>query len=100
MQIKQAAAAGTLESSDVFVEMRPSPQPLSIELNSPVKAQFGEQILASVNEVLAEQGVREGHVHLEDHGALDCTIRARVLACLARANGAGPTDAVPAGEDR
>lgn len=84
MQMKEPAVAGTLESSDVLVEMIPGDKPLVIELESPVKAQFGESILASVREVLEGRGVKSGTVRLNDHGALDCTIRARVEACLAR----------------
>lgn len=84
MQMKEPAFAGTLESSDVLVEMIPGNKPLLIELESPVKAQFGDSILASVREVLAAHGVSSGTVKLNDHGALDCTIRARVETCLAR----------------
>lgn len=87
MQIKEPAIAGTLESSDVLVEMTPGSDTLEIELNSPVKAQFGESILASVQEILKENKIENGHVKLDDHGALDCTIRARVLTCLRRASG-------------
>lgn len=89
MEIKQQALAGTLESSDVLVEMIPEACPLEIELSSPVKAQFGEEILNTVREVMADQGVEQGRIRLEDRGALDCTIRARLLACLERAQGQG-----------
>lgn len=89
MEIKQQALAGTLESSDVLVEMIPENCPLAIELSSPVKAQFGEDILNTVREVMAEQGITEGRIRLEDRGALDCTIRARLLTCLERAQAQG-----------
>lgn len=87
MEIKKQAVAGTLESSDVLVEMSPAEGELQIDLESPVKAQFGESILKTVEEVLADEGVKSGKIKLNDHGALDCTIRARVIACLERASG-------------
>lgn len=89
MEIKKQAIAGTLESSDVLVEMTPQDGPLEIELSSPVKAQFGEEIIQTVKTVMAEQGVSKGKVRLDDRGALDCTIRARVLACLERTQDQG-----------
>ena len=36
------ASAGTLESSDVFVEIAPAENGIEIDLNSVVQAQFGE----------------------------------------------------------
>ena len=39
------ASAGTMESSDVFVELEPA-QGRSIELHSVVEAQFGDSIRA------------------------------------------------------
>lgn len=87
MEITKQAVAGTVESSDVLVEMSPAEGELQIDLESPVKAQFGESILKTVEEVLKNEGVSSGKVKLQDHGALDCTIRARVLACLHRASG-------------
>ncbi len=86
MQINHQAIAGTLESSDVLVEMIPHDSELVIELQSPVEIQFGESIRHTVAEVLAEHGVKSGIVRLEDRGALDCTIRARLEACLLRAS--------------
>ena len=49
-----------MESSDVYVEIEPSDNGLSIQLESVVKKQFGEKIQAVVKEVLEEQGVEIG----------------------------------------
>lgn len=86
MEVKKKARAGTLESSDVLVTVEPSGS-LEIKIESPVKKQFGQAILATVQEVLDEKGVRSGSIRLADQGALDCTIRARLTTALRRAGG-------------
>ena len=83
-KIKQPAQAGTLESNDVVVMVAPASDGIGIELSSIVIEQFGEQIKAVVAEVLKQQGITEALVKVNDRGALDCTIKARVLAALAR----------------
>ncbi|GMA41095.1 hypothetical protein GCM10025883_31400 [Mobilicoccus caccae] len=40
-----------------------------------------------VKETLAELGVDSGRIVVEDKGALDCTLRARVQAACLRASG-------------
>ena len=85
MELKQEALAGTLESSDLFIRVSPSEDPLEIVIKSEVIHQFGDQIRATVEEVFARFGVTSGIVVIEDKGALDCTIRARVQAALLRA---------------
>lgn len=82
------ASAGTVESSDVYVEIEPSSDGgLEIELESVVEAQFGEAIRASIAQVLAENGVANAHVRVVDRGALDCVIRARVETAVLRGKG-------------
>ena len=78
------ATAGTMESSDVYVEIEPAANGLSIELESVVKAQFGPLILSTVKEVLEECGVKNAKVRIADRGALDCVIRARVETAVMR----------------
>ena len=81
------ASAGTLESSDVFVEIAPAENGIEIDLNSVVQAQFGEEILAVVREVLTECGVENASLRIQDRGALDCVIRARVETAVLRGKG-------------
>ena len=76
--ILYSASAGTLESSDVYVEVAPAESGIQIDLNSVVQAQFGDDILAVVREVLNECGVDNARLTVQDRGALDCVIRARV----------------------
>jgi len=82
-EIKKRASAGTLESSDAYVEIESASQ-LEIEIESAVGAQFGDSIRASVEAVLGEYGVEKAHVHVVDQGALDCVIRARVETAIRR----------------
>ena len=85
--ILRSASAGTLESSDVFVEIAPAENGIEIDLNSVVQALFGDEILAVVLEVLADCGVENAHVSVQDRGALDCVIRARVETAINRGKG-------------
>ena len=87
MGILKCASAGTLESSDAYVEIEPSKNGLNIQLESVVKTQFGEQIQMVVKEVLAENGVENANVHVIDRGALECVIRARVETAVLRGKG-------------
>ncbi|AKO31060.1 citrate lyase ACP [[Haemophilus] ducreyi] len=84
MQITKTAVAGTLESSDVQIRIAPSTT-MDIEINSSVAKQFGEDILNSVTAVLAQFEVSSAQIIIEDKGALDCVLRARLKAALLRA---------------
>ena len=87
MEIKNAFA-GTLESGDILIQISPSESTgLTIDLDSTVSFQFGEQIKSLINETLQELGVDNAVVTAKDKGALDCTIRARVTAAAVRATG-------------
>lgn len=86
MNIGKQASAGTLESSDAEVRVYPSDE-LKLEVKSSVYAQFGEQIEATIKEVLDNLDITSGEVVIDDRGALDCTIRSRVQTAVFRANG-------------
>jgi len=87
MEIRKTAVAGTMESSDVYVEIGPGCGKLEVTLDSVVQEQFGEDILRVVDEVLTEQGVTDAAVRLYDRGALECVIRARVETAILRGKG-------------
>ena len=84
MKIVKNAVAGTLESSDVYVQVEPN-EGIEVAIESVVLVQFGDAIKASVMEVLAENEVTNAKVSVNDRGAIDCTIRARVETALKRA---------------
>ena len=86
-EIVRRAVAGTLESSDVYVELEPSDSGIEVKIDSVVLSQFGAQIRRVVDEVLNAQGVTCARVSLMDRGALDCVIRARVETAVMRAKG-------------
>ncbi len=86
MNITSIAVAGTLESSDIYVEVEPC-DTLELEIESVVLNQFGEEIRATILSVLEELGVTTGRISVQDKGAIDCTIRARVETAVRRAGG-------------
>jgi citrate lyase subunit gamma (acyl carrier protein) len=87
MQINRKAVAGTLESSDVFIQVEPSNEGIKIDLESVVINQFGEEIERVVRDVLEEFQVENIKIQVKDRGAVECAIRARVETALRRAEG-------------
>lgn len=85
-QIIKRAVAGTMESSDVFAELEPA-DGLTVEVDSVVERQFGDEIRRVAMDVLAEKGIDNARLHLVDRGALSCVIRARVETVADRAKG-------------
>ena len=83
MDILKSASAGTLESSDAYVQIEPAAG-LDIQVESVVYNQFGDAIREVVAEVLREQGVEKAAVRIVDRGALECVIRARVETAVLR----------------
>ena len=86
MEIVKNASAGTMESSDVYVEIEPADK-LELQLESVVLAQFGEEIRTVVQDVLNQCGVEKANVRVVDRGALECVIRARVETAIVRGRG-------------
>lgn len=84
MKIVRSASAGTMESSDAYVEIEPGTGGIDIRLDSVVKAQYGDAIEATIQEVLKENQVDSAVIRVVDRGALDCVIRARVETAVVR----------------
>jgi len=87
MDILKRASAGTMESSDAYVEIEPGQGGLKIELESVVKAQFGDDIENVIREVMDEFGVQNAGVRVVDRGALECVLRARLETAVLRGKG-------------
>ena len=87
--IKQKACAGTLESSDIYVEIAPAAAGSGINLNltSVVMQQFGDQIESVIRQTLDQLDVKDAELTVSDRGAVDCTIRARVETAVCRGKG-------------
>ena len=86
MEILKPASAGTMESSDAYVEIEPAKK-LTVSVESVVAKQFGDKIETAVREVLKDCGVKCAAVRIVDRGALECVIRARVETAVMRSGG-------------
>ena len=86
MELIKSAVAGTMESSDAYVEIEPA-EGLQIQLESVVAQQFGDAIRTVVKDVLAEQGVENAKIRVVDRGALECVLRARIETAVVRGKG-------------
>ena len=87
MEIKMSASAGTMESSDAYVEIEPGTDGVKLQLESVVMGQFGQSIETAVRNVLQDLEVENANVRVVDRGALECVIRARVETAILRGKG-------------
>ncbi|MGI6451968.1 MAG: citrate lyase acyl carrier protein [Syntrophomonadaceae bacterium] len=83
MELTRESAAGSLEKSDCLVTVKPSKQ-LALEIESSVMMRYGNQIRKVVNDALEEMQVTSGYIRVQDNGALDYCLRARVITALKR----------------
>lgn len=84
MNIKKQAICGTLLSNDCLVAIEPGDGDIKIQIESIVKDAFGDQIEIAIREKLSEMNIGSCHVKIDDKGALDCTIKARVEVAVNR----------------
>ena len=84
MEIKKAATAGTLESSDCQVTVEKGEGNVDFFMESSVINQYGNQIRKVELETLKNLGVSDVKLTIVDKGALDCTIKARIEAAVYR----------------
>ena len=79
---------GTNNKGDALVclELRPCGA-VELELNSKVLLKYGESIRQSILDTLMENGIMSAKVKVDDYGALDFVIRARVETAAKRALG-------------
>jgi len=86
MKIQRKGQAGTMQSSDLMVVVEPA-DGLVIEIESTVKKQFEHLIRAKLEQVLAKHGAADARISVNDRGALDYAIEARLETALRRAGG-------------
>jgi citrate lyase subunit gamma (acyl carrier protein) len=89
MEIIKVGMAGTLESCDASITVEPAGPGvpgLELAIECPDK-RFSTHVTRAVEAALAEAGVVSARVSVRDRSALDCTLRARVLAACQRAAG-------------
>ena len=88
MKVTLPASAGTMESGDILIEIEPGEQrSVEVVLKSSVANEFGKQIVSTIRQAVEEFGLEYAVINAVDKGALDCTIRARVVAACQRATG-------------
>lgn len=87
MEIKKTAVAGTLESSDIQFTISSNSKGIDIELDSQVVKQYGEHIKGLIKDTLINHKIKNAKVKAVDKGALDCTIKARLITAINRATG-------------
>lgn len=86
MKITTTGVVGTMESSDIIITIEPKDTDgISLELESDVKTQYGNQIRNVILDTLKDIGVESAYVTAVDKGALDCTVIARTQAAAYRA---------------
>ncbi len=84
MIIKKTAVAGTYESSDLHVTVEPNDS-LVINLKTTVDKQYGNQIHDLVSDIINKLDVNNARITIDDKGALDFAIIARLKTALHRA---------------
>lgn len=89
MELLKKSIAGTMESSDIMVEVIPWEKDLQVNLKSDVEKQYGNQIIELVEEILRENKIKNACLNLNDKGALDFVIKARVKTALYRSSKGG-----------
>ena len=85
-EVLKPASAGTMESSDVLVELVPA-EGREIQLTSVVEAQFGDSIRAVADEMLNQFDLQNVCLRIDARGALECVLRARIETAILRAKG-------------
>lgn len=75
--------AGSVESNDVLITVQHSDN-LIIEITSIVDAFFHDQIEKVIVDTLKERNIQNIKVTCQDKGALDYTIKARLITALDR----------------
>ena len=80
----KSATAGSVESNDCLISVSELDH-LEINITSIVDAFFHDQIYAVIANTLKELNIKNIKVDCNDKGALDYTIKARLLTALERA---------------
>lgn len=79
----KSATCGSLESNDCLITVSKN-ENLDIKINSIVQDSFGEAIYKVVKDTLKELGIDNIKVTINDKGALDYAIKARLITAINR----------------
>ena len=80
----KTASAGTLESSDCLVTVSPA-EKLKLEYKGANSEVFAERTMALVENVSKKYSLIGAEISIQDQGALEITIKARLETALMRA---------------
>lgn len=84
-----SSKAGTEEKNDCIIELEAleKGEGIEIEIESPIKKQFGRHIKETILEILKERCISNVKVRVTDRKALDFSIRARLETAIDRLGG-------------
>lgn len=92
MKLLTEAQAGSDRKNDALVWVSPADEVTVLVQAKPIiLRQFGAGIEAQVRQVAREEGVTGADIRIQDGGALDFVLRARVRCALRRAMGGART---------
>ena len=81
--LKEAQAGTPEKNADCVVSIYPASE-IIIEIDSIVKAQYGDAIKASIEDELNKYEITGAKVVVADRGAIDCVLRARAETAIKR----------------
>jgi citrate lyase subunit gamma (acyl carrier protein) len=85
MKALASVTAGSLESSDVLITVTPlEEERVEYVIESIVIQQFGKRIRRVTEEMAQQAGLTGARIHVQDRGALECTLRARLETAIER----------------
>ena len=84
MEIKETASAGTIEKCDCLVTVSKGEGDIKINLSSKVLYQYGDSIRNTILQTLKKLDVNDVTVDVEDMGAFEYVIVARLEAAIYR----------------
>ena len=84
MEIKETASAGTIEKCDCLVTVSKGEGDIKINLSSKVLYQYGDSIKNTIIQTLKKLDVNDVTVDVEDMGAFEYVIVARLEAAIYR----------------
>lgn len=84
MEIKETASAGTIDKCDCLVTVSKGEGDIKINLSSKVLYQYGDSIRNTILQTLKKLDINDVTVDVEDMGAFEYVIVARLEAAIYR----------------
>ncbi len=84
MKVSKSVVVGSVESNDILIKVSPG-NGVTINLESSVIKQYGEDIRNTIESVVKSLNVSDLVIDATDKGALDFTIKARVKTAIEKA---------------